>query len=648
MNPADTAVPTGLRLVVAVILLGAFCLGGCATLDSTAPNGSTATGVKGAISPADKLTRESVDSLRAGRSGEAVTKLNRALSLNPARAELHLLTGLAYHLDYLHGNYLARDLAETGYITASQLDAGLAEAHLQLGRLYLDTKRFSRAQTEFLRVLDIEPNHIDALLSLTVASYYARDLETALGAVRRLNNLLPNDSRVTRAAAIINAAAGLDQEALKARTGLDALGSNPNDLQLVDRRLSQWRALHADSRLTPVKDEQDREQDEPEDDEPEASKNPPATATGRPIAPDWSDCQQRVTDSDGDGDSDSDSDSDYNDYNNEGTGDETKALRALPSPCSGSPLPRMAVIDATIIRSEEILYTSRGVNLLDGLQAVFSWSNLLTRSITDGTFTKTETTTRSIGIPEGGVTYALNIANATDLRNDVLARPTLVALDRKPSMFFSGTNLTIAISGQLSGGDIEEKPIGISLSVTPTFIDDDTLLLAVKAARSDLEDSSPGTFVQTLHTTRSSVTTNVLMRMDQTLVLSGLVEKTSLTGQSKTPLLGDVPGLQYLFKSADTEETQKSILIVLTPRRPADAGSAAEASKAGADKNAQELRERLARDLGLPDTALAAIRMLASNRYAAQFRTGDLKADDWKTQNSMNRLLDGLGSFLYY
>lgn len=646
MNLAETEPSIGRRLAVAAILLGVFCLGGCATLDSTTPNGSTATGAKKAISPTEKLTKESVAALRAGRSGEAVTKLNRALSLDPSRAELHLLTGLAYHLDYLHGNYLARDLAETGYITASQLDAGLAEAHLQLGRLYLDTKRFSRAQTEFLRVLDIEPDHTDALLDLTVASYYARDLKTALGAVRRLNTLQPGDVRVVRAASIINAAAGLDREALEARKGLAELGPNPNDLRLVDRRLSQWHALHADSRLTPVNDEKNGEQDEPEDEEPEASKTPPATATGRPMAPDWSDCQQRVTDSDGDGNADSDSD--YNDYNNEETGDETRALRALPSPCSGSPLPRMAVIDATIIRSEEILYTSRGVNLLDGLQVVFGWSNLLTRSITDGVLTKTETTERSLSLPTAGVTYALNIANATDLRNDVLARPTLVALDRKPSMFFSGTNLTIAISGQLSGGDLEEKPIGISLSVTPTFIDDDTLLLAVKAARSDLEDSSPGTFAQTLHTTRSSVTTNVLMRMNQTLVLSGLVEKTSLIGQSKTPLLGDVPGLQYLFKSADTEETQKSILIVLTPRRPADAGSVAEANNVGADKNAQELRECLARDLGLPDTALAAIRMLASNRYATQFRTGDLKADRWKTQDSMNHLLDGLTSFLYY
>lgn len=647
MNPADTVLQTGRRLAVAVILLGAFCLGGCATLGSTAPNGSTATGVKevkGAISPADKLTRESVDALRTGRSGEAVTKLNRALSLNPARAELHLLTGLAYHLDYLHGNYLARDLAETGYITASQLDVGLAEAHLQLGRLYLDTKRFSRAQTEFLRVLDIEPDHTDALLDLTVASYYAQDLRTALGAVRRLNTLQPDDVRVVRTASIINAAAGLDQDALKARTGLAALGSNPNDLKRVDRRLSQWRALHADSRLTPVKaDTTDKDDEYSAADEPETSKNSSPTAAGQPIAPDWSDCRQRQTDAD----SDPDTDSDYNEYGRE-TSDETKALRALPSPCSGTPLPRMTIIDAAIIRSEEIRYTTRGINLLDGLQVVFGWSNLLTRSITDGILTKTETTERSLSLPTAGVTYALNIANATDMRNDVLARPTLVALDRKPSMFFSGTNLTIAISGQLSGGDIEEKPIGISLSVTPTFISDDTILLAVKAARSDLQETSPGTFEQTLHTTRSSVTTNVLIRMDQTLVLSGLVEKTSLSGQSKTPILGDIPALQYLFNSADTEETQKSILIVLTPRRPADDGAIAETNNAVTDKNAQELRERLARDLGLLDTTLAAIRMLASNRYATQFRTGDLKNDEWKTQNSMNRLLDGLSSFLYY
>ncbi|MDP2793812.1 MAG: hypothetical protein Q8O25_07005 [Sulfurisoma sp.] len=55
-------------------------------------------------------------------------------------------------------------------------------------------------------------------------------------------------------------------------------------------------------------------------------------------------------------------------------------------------------------------------------------------------------------------------------------------------------------------------------------------------------------------------------------------EETSISGRSRTPLPGDVPLLQYLFNTAITEETQRSILIILTPRRPANPGALVEAN----------------------------------------------------------------------
>lgn len=632
---------------ISMAALAGFLLGGCANLDQRSAAGAPPASAQAETSPVERLTKEGIEALRAQRTAEAVTKFNRALSLAPGEADLHLLAGLAYHQDYWRGNPAARDLAEAGYITASQLDAGLAEAYLQLGRIYLDTKRFSQAQNAFLRVLDIEPGHVDGLYGLAVASYYARDLEAALGAIRTLKQQQAGDARIARAAAFIHAAAGQDKEALDARDELAASRSAAAELGYLDRRLGQWRSLHADATLIKAARKEDRDNDDADDSAQDNDAPPPSGP--KPIAPDWSDCRQRTTDSDS---SDSYDDDDYDYDDTWGASDETKALKALPSPCSGRPMPRMAIIDATIIRTEETLTTSRGVNLLDGLEIVFSWSNIVTRTITNGVKSTEKEVIRGLavgsGVPPAGVTYVLNIANATDLRNDVLARPSLVALDRRPSMFFSGTNLTIAVSGQYAGGDIEEKPIGVSLSVTPTFIDDDQVLLSVKAARSDLQETSPGSFEQSLHTTRSSVTTNVYMRMNQTLVLSGLVEKSSVAGRSRTPGLGDVPILQYLFSSANTEEVRRSILIVLTPRRPADAGTQVDNDRATNDRNAEEIRQRLTRDLALPGNTLSAIRSLAANRYAAQFRSGDLKDDEWKSQAMMDRLLDGLGSFLYY
>jgi type II secretory pathway component GspD/PulD (secretin) len=309
----------------------------------------------------------------------------------------------------------------------------------------------------------------------------------------------------------------------------------------------------------------------------------------------------------------------------------------------------MAVIDATIIRTDESSSTARGINLLQGLQVVFGISRALTRT-TDvaGTVTSTSTLNRSAGLPQAGVTYSLNLANAADLRTDVLARPSLVALDRQPSVFFSGTNVTIAIPGQLSGGNIVEKPIGVSLSVTPTFIDDDSLLLAVKAARSDVEPGVPGTFEQTLNTTRNMVTSNVRIRYGQTLVLSGLAVKETNSSKSGVPFLRGIPGLQYLFSTAATEENQSSLIITLTPRRPNAAGADDAGAEASADSPVAEVRARLARDFAFPPHLLAALRSLGANRYVGQFRSGDLKDEEWNTRSLLERLTRGLGSFIFY
>lgn len=596
----------------------------------------------------DAVVTDGLEALRHGRTPEAITAFNRALTRMPKNAKLHMLAGIAYQADYQHGNPAARDLAETAYIVASQLDPSLWPAHLQLGWLYLEMGTPSRAQKSFARVVDLEPDNDEAAYGLAVASYYSRDLQSALGAIRLAHELQPEDRRITRAAVFIYAASGLSDEAHSARKVLASLNSDPRELAQVDRRMSQWQNIHASGSFRvargPSEEPHDGGLDQPPNSSPAKQTSGSNTVTGvQAMAADWSDCQQRETaSSDDSSDNDGDSDSYTNDENQ---GDETVALRPLPSPCNGRPMPRMVVIDAAIIRTEEYLTSSRGINLLDGLQVVFGWSNLISRSFADSTWSTTKERTFSYGLPTGGVTYALNIANASDLRNDVLAHPSLVALDRRPSKFFSGTNITIAVSGTFSDGDLEEKPVGVSLSVTPTFIDDNNLLLAVKASRSGVEEGTPGTFNQALQTNRSFVRTNVLMRLGQTLVLSGLTEKESLAGRSRTPLLGDTPLLQYLFSNGVTEEKQKAILIVLTPRPVEEQGGFASTDDVG--NLPEELRKRLLQGLTLPPATRLAMQALASNRFIAQFRSGDIPIDNWQTSESTDRLL-GKWSFLYY
>jgi type II secretory pathway component GspD/PulD (secretin) len=61
------------------------------------------------------------------------------------------------------------------------------------------------------------------------------------------------------------------------------------------------------------------------------------------------------------------------------------------------------------------------------------------------------------------------------------------------------------------------------------------------------------------------IDTRVMIPSGHTLVLGGLVQDDVRTGNTKVPLLGDIPIFGYLFRS-DTKSRQKSnLLVFLTP-----------------------------------------------------------------------------------
>ena len=68
-----------------------------------------------------------------------------------------------------------------------------------------------------------------------------------------------------------------------------------------------------------------------------------------------------------------------------------------------------------------------------------------------------------------------------------------------------------------------------------------------------------------------SITTQVLVNNGETLVLGGIYQQTIKSDVSKVPLLGDIPGLGYLFKKTTSENKKRELLIFVTPRIVTDA-----------------------------------------------------------------------------
>lgn len=76
------------------------------------------------------------------------------------------------------------------------------------------------------------------------------------------------------------------------------------------------------------------------------------------------------------------------------------------------------------------------------------------------------------------------------------------------------------------------------------------------------------TFDQVVHTSKNLVSASVIMDIGQTLILSGLTEKETSRFQNKVPVLGDIPLVKLLFNESVDAQYNKSVVFMLTPRRP--------------------------------------------------------------------------------
>lgn len=613
-------------------------------------------------SEAGRAMRDGVQALLSSDSARATKAFSRALKLDPENPQLHLLNAIAYHLGYSQGVHVNRDLAETGYLVALRLDPNNVTAAEMLGQLYLDSNRFNDARRWIGRSLLLGQSSARVYHSFAVASYYSHDLPLALWAITEAERLDEKSASVLRAGTLIRAATGQFDAAEEYKLRYEAAEPDALLRRSLTERVAQWRAaLNAASGA--LRTERSQRPSEnilaqvPPGGAAAASPGVPAAPSG-PLAPNWADCvpaaQTTATYGGAPG--------------GLGGAEETVQLPALPSPCAGRPLPRMAVIDVAIIRSEDIRRTHKGINLLDSLSITFGGQLLdYKRNWTKDSFNPAgnidqRQANRALTVAldnlggigtSAAVAYSLNIANALEQANEVIARPSLLVLDRQPSTFFSGSTLTTTVAGQF-GGNRVDHPVGVSLSVTPTFIDDSSMLLAVKAGRSSFQEATLDLRGGTVQSTRNIASANVRIHFDETLVLSGLTEREIQENESGVPLLKEIPLLQYLFKSETTLNLSHSILVLLTPRRPETVGSAFQQGAAERDlPEVQELRARAGKGLWMTsnlDLVLANLDRANLDNVGLfrQFRSGDLRAQVWYRPEGLERILSEIASFLYY
>ncbi|MFN3582877.1 hypothetical protein [Phenylobacterium sp.] len=477
-----------------------------------------------------------------GRAAEPQTARERAaliaeLRLRPQDAHHHLAYARLLAKEFLDRRNADWRPAAAAYEFALQLDPSLSAARAELGRLYAAAGRPHLAVQLLAEHVAVAPSDAQALTDLSLTALRTGDLALALWAGRKAATLSGDIPALEAAALSAGAAAAPDADSLLARLR----AAQPAKAEAVARDAASWRqaATLAQASL------------------PQPAAAAPAALPAPGSAPaDWRACQAASPSAS----------SGYPAY----PGQTTQTLgpqpmAALPAPCVGVE-PPMAVIEAVIVRQRDEAQSARGVNLLNSLELVARGRLRISEETAPGG-QPINTNYLTVSLPDNGITYLLDILDDQAFRTEVLAKPSLVALDRTPSVFFSGATITIPISGQYSGS-LQEKAVGVSLAVTPTFVSDDEMLLAVNAGRSFLEPGLEAELEQGIQTTTNSVSANVRLRFGETLVLSGLAEREDSRDSTEVPGLSRIPGLNLFLASRQTRRLRNNMVVLLTPRRP--------------------------------------------------------------------------------
>ena len=199
-------------------------------------------------------------------------------------------------------------------------------------------------------------------------------------------------------------------------------------------------------------------------------------------------------------------------------------------------------------------------------------------------------------LAEGGV--ASQVSNPTLITEDN-EMATISVIDRVPIIT---TPTTAASGGSAANPTVTEqvrykidssdksidtdpdkhREIGISLVVTPTLLPDGTVRMKLRPRSAQIVEeikSVSGNFYPRV--TESMIETLARVPNGYSLVVGGFYGETKTNNKTKIPVLGDIPVINFFFKSKEATKEKTSLVFIVTPKSydPTNRSANASASK---------------------------------------------------------------------
>ncbi|WP_457643475.1 hypothetical protein [Persephonella sp.] len=248
-------------------------------------------------------------------------------------------------------------------------------------------------------------------------------------------------------------------------------------------------------------------------------------------------------------------------------------------------LPKQVFVQVTILE----------VTLTGKLQYGLEWYLRHT-----GRFSGVLQTLKGLGLGAAGLNYSvvtdtskfMAMINAFAQKNlvNVLSSPSLVVMDNKEATISVGTQVPVVTSESTAANiqdngttalvrTIQYRNTGVILTIKPTINSNGIVTMDVTQQVSDAQTNNISPGISSPLILNREINTSVTLKSGTTLLLGGLIKKSSSNTVNKVPLLGDIPILGNLFKTVSKGSRKTELIVEITPYILSDMSAAERISK---------------------------------------------------------------------
>ena len=173
-----------------------------------------------------------------------------------------------------------------------------------------------------------------------------------------------------------------------------------------------------------------------------------------------------------------------------------------------------------------------------------------------------------------GVNAVFSFLNR-DTDTELIATPRTVTLDNQTAYIsvtraFPVYQITPGSANSPAGATTTYTNLGTILHVTPRIAADNNISLKVvpevsaKGPEDVQQFGIQGTFKANTFDIRR-IETHVMVPSGNTLVMGGLINDSVNNAYTKVPIMGDIPGLGFFFRSSNKQREKRNMLVFITP-----------------------------------------------------------------------------------